>query len=74
MMLRAVYALSAMQEVQRFLRGKPSEPWCKECIQRVVGRRVHSVPVQLEGYRGFRREDARCVGCGNVRLIVKYTA
>lgn len=65
--------MSAVRQVQEFLRTRLGEPWCKECLERELGRRVHATPVLLEGYRGFRREDAPCIVCGRVRLIVKYT-
>ena len=67
------YPMSAMQELQAFLRDRHGEAWCKECLERQLGRRVHSAPTQLEGYRGFRRQDAACVMCGRVRLILQYT-
>jgi hypothetical protein len=63
-----------MQQLQQFLRGRRGEPWCKECLERELGRRIHSAPTQLEGHRGFRRQDAPCVMCGKTRLILQYTA
>ena len=68
------YPMSAMQQLQSFLRDRQGEPWCKDCLERQLGRRIHSAPTQLEGYRGFRRQDAACVMCGKVRLSLQYIA
>jgi hypothetical protein len=68
------YPISALQLIAEFLRRRHGESWCNDCLERQIGRSVHTAPVQLEGSPGFRRVDAACVGCGKIRLILRYVA
>lgn len=67
------YPMSALKQVQEFLRKRPGEPWCTDCLERALNRGIHAAPVLLEGYPRFRRQHTSCVACGLVRLTVRYT-
>jgi hypothetical protein len=62
---------TARARVLAFLRARPDEAWCAECVAVKVGlarARVANVFLAAEGAPGFHRQDDACAGCGRRRL------
>lgn len=66
----------APKVIAAFLRERPAEPWCSECVARkcdLARSRAANVFLVMEGMTGFRRLDRPCNGCGHRRLALMYS-
>lgn len=56
-----------------FLRQRPTEIWCSECLGHKLDLRpgrAANVFLLVEGMQGFRRVDRPCIACGQRRLAL----
>lgn len=64
---------TARERVLAFMRERPDEPWCAECVAMRLDlprARIANVFLAAEGIASFARKDEPCKACGRKRLAL----